>query len=152
MWLDYLNRNCRITENVFADIEAIHGGIYLEVSHAPNVIDHNIVWDIRGAGRPRSGYAIDVDTGEECTVAHNLLGRVRDFWAVSANLDQKARVVDGRVGLCRRHKVLNNLFVQCPQRILFSRTEENQSDGNLFDAARRRDLAVHRAPRAAGAD
>ena len=42
-------------------------------------------------------------------------------------------MVDGRVGLCRRHKVLNNLFVRCPQRILFSRTEENCSDGNLFD-------------------
>ena len=134
LWLDYLNRNCRITENVFADIEAIHGGIYLEVSHAPNVIDHNILWDIRGTERPRSGYGIDVDTGEECTVAHNLLGQVRDFWAVSANLDQKARVVDGRVGLCRRHKVLNNLFVQCPQRILFSRAEHNEADGNLYDA------------------
>ena len=133
LWLDYLNRNRRITENVFADIEAIHGGIYLEVSHAPNVIDHNIVWDIRGTGRSRSGYGIDVDTGEGCIVAHNLLGHVRDFWGVSANLDQKGRVVDGRVGLCRRHKVLNNLFVRCPQRILFSRTEENRSDGNLFD-------------------
>jgi hypothetical protein len=28
---------------------------------------------------------------------------------------------------------MNNVFVECPKRILFSRLEDNQSDGNLFD-------------------
>lgn len=133
LWLDYLNRNCRITGNIFADIESIHGGIYIEVSHDLNVVDHNILWDIRGTGRGRSGYGVDVDTGEECVVVHNLFGKIRDWYAVSVNLDQRSRVVGGRVGLCRRHKVLNNIFFQCPKRILFSRVEDNQSDGNLFD-------------------
>ena len=47
IWLDYLNRNSRITENVFHDIYSLHAAIYLEVSHAPNVIDHNLIWDVR---------------------------------------------------------------------------------------------------------
>jgi len=76
---------------------------------------------------------VDVDTGEECVVAHNLFGKIRDWYAVSVNLDQRSRVVGGRVGLCRRHKVLNNVFMECPKRIMFSRVEDNQSDGNLFD-------------------
>lgn len=139
LWLDYLNRNCRITGNVFANIESIHGGVYMEVNHDINAVDHNILWDIRGLGRPRTGYGVDVDTNEECIVAHNLFGKVRDWYAVSVNLDQRTRVVGGRVGLCRKHKVLNNVFVGCPKRIMLSRVADNQSDGNLFD---RRDDAT----------
>ena len=133
LWLDYLNRNCRVTGNVLADIESILGGVYVEVSHDINVVDHNVLWDIRGVGRPGSGRGINVDSGEQCVVAHNLLGKVRDTYAVAVHLAQQGRVVGGRVGLCRRHKVLNNLFVACPQRILFARAADNQSDGNLFD-------------------
>jgi hypothetical protein len=133
LWLDYLNKNCRITGNVFADIESIHGGVYMEVNHDINAVDHNILWDIRGVGRQRAGYGVDVDTNEECIVAHNLFGKVRDWYAVSVNLDQRTRVVGGRVGLCRKHKILNNIFVECPKRIMLSRVADNQSDGNLFD-------------------
>lgn len=133
LWLDYLNRNTRVTGNVLADIEAIHGGIYLEVSHAPNVIDHNILWDIRGTGRPGSGTGINVDTGEEAIVAHNLLAKIPDEYAVSANLAQKGRVVGGRVGLCRRNRIVNNLFFETPHRILLARASDNNSNGNLFD-------------------
>ena len=64
---------------------------------------HNVLWDIRGTGRPHSGRGINVDTGEQCVVAHNLLGRVRDEYAVSVHLGQKGRIVGGRVGLCRQH-------------------------------------------------
>jgi hypothetical protein len=133
LWLDYLNKNCRVTGNVFTDIEAIHGGIYIEVSHAINIVDHNILWDIRGVDRPRTGDGVDVDTGEQCIVAHNLFGKIENGYAVKVHLGQSGRVVNGRVGLCRRHKILNNVFVECPKRILFSRSESNQSDGNLFD-------------------
>jgi hypothetical protein len=66
-------------------------------------------------------------------VAHNLFGKVRDGYAVRVHLGQNSRVVDGRAGLCRRHKILNNVFFKCPKRLLFSRREDNQSDGNLFD-------------------
>ncbi|HUU69344.1 MAG TPA: right-handed parallel beta-helix repeat-containing protein [Planctomycetota bacterium] len=138
VWLDYLNENCRITGNVFADIECLNGGVYLEVSHAPNLIDHNIFWDIRAAGadplHPWGGAGVNVDTGEKAIVVHNLFGGIRGNYAVLCHLGQAARVVGGRTGLCRTQKVLNNVFIDCPKRILFSRRENNISDGNLFDA------------------
>ena len=132
LWLDYLNLNCRITRNVFADIESLNGGVYLEVSHAANTIDHNVFWDIRGP-RAGTGHAINIDSGELCLAAHNFIGKIRDGYGVSAHLGQKERVVGGRVGLCRRHRVLNNIFWQSPHRVYFARTGENVSDGNLFD-------------------
>jgi hypothetical protein len=133
VWLDYLNRNSRITGNVLADIEGIQGAVYIEVSHAPNVVDHNVVWDVRGTGRPGSGKGINVDTGELCVIAQNLVGQVRDEFAISVHLGQRDRVVGGRVGLCRRHKVLNNFIVACPRRVFFGRAADNVCDGNLYD-------------------
>ena len=130
VWLDYLNENCRVTGNVLADIESTRGGIYIEVSHARNMVDHNIVWDLRGSER---GPGVYIDCGEKCVVAHNLFGKMYDWYAVGAHLRQKDRVVNGRVGLCRQHRVLNNVFVECPKRILFARAADNVSDGNLFD-------------------
>ena len=138
LWLDYLNENCRITGNVFADILCLNGGVYLEVSHAPNLIDRNIFWDIRAAGadplHPWGGAGVNVDTGEKCTVAGNLFGNIRDNHAVSCSLGQASRIVGGRTGLCRNHRVMNNVFVNCPKRIMFSRAEANAADGNLYDA------------------
>jgi hypothetical protein len=139
LWLDFLNANCRVTGNLFHDIESILGGVYIEVSHATNLVDGNVFWDIRGACRtpPDHGYAgpaVNIDTGEGGVVAHNFFGRVRDHYAVACHLIQAARVVRGRVGLCRRQKVMNNVFAECPRRILFGRAEENRADGNLFDA------------------
>ncbi len=138
VWLDFLNRNSRVTENVFADVEGILGGCYVEVSHAPNRIDHNVFWDIRGtdvpADRAYAGPACNVDSGELCQVDHNFFGRVRDHYAVAVHLTQKARVVGGRVGLGVRHTVTRNVFVETPRRVFLSRRDENTCDANLYDA------------------
>jgi len=131
IWLDVLNINSRVTGNVLADIESSRrGGIYIEESQALNVVDHNIIWDLRGAQR---GPGVYIDCGEKCVVAHNLFGKMHDWYAVGAHLRQKNRIVAGRVGLCRQHKVLNNVLIACPKRILFARSADNTSDGNLFD-------------------
>lgn len=136
LWLDVSNRNCRITGNVFADIESVQGGVYLECSHDLNLVDSNVFWDIRSLMRPpgwrSGGFGVNSDSGENAVVAHNLFGRL-DGYAVYLNLVQAERIIDGRVGLCRRHRVLNNVFVECPKRIYLGRAEENVSDGNLFD-------------------
>jgi hypothetical protein len=133
LWLDVSNRNCRISENVFADIESLQGGVYIECSHDINLVDRNILWDIRRPEGGSGGIGVKIDSGENIVVAHNLFGRIADF-AVSANLNQADRVIAGRVGLCRRNKVLNNVFVECPKCVLFGRAADNASDGNLFDA------------------
>jgi len=142
LWLDVSNRNCRITGNVFADIESVRSGVYLECSHDLNLVDRNLFWDIRSAMRPpgwrSGGIGVNSDSGENAVIAHNLFGRLDDY-AVYLNLGQADRVIDGRVGLCRRHQVLNNVFVHCPKRIYLGRAADNTSDGNLFDS---RDDAV----------
>lgn len=140
LWLDVMNVNCRITENVFADVNSIKGALYLEACQGLNVLDHNVFWDIRGdTNRPwgdifrKPGFAVNIDSGENCVFAHNLLMDVPDSSALWFNLDQHARLVAGRVGLCTGHKILNNILVGCPDRILLSRVKGNACDGNLYD-------------------
>lgn len=137
LWLDCSNANSRITRNVFTDIESLLGAIFIEVTHFTNLIDHNVFWDVRWdrelGVEAHLGPAINVDSGEKCVIAHNLFGEVRDHHAVSCHMGQAPRVLDGRTGLCRKQKVINNVFVKCPKRILFSRAADNESDGNLFD-------------------
>jgi hypothetical protein len=132
LWLDVKNRNCRVTGNVFADIESLQGGCYIECSHDLDLVDSNLFWDIRQPGGRGGGIGVKVDSGENIVIAHNLFGYVEDY-AVSVNLNQAGRLIGGRVGLCRRNQVLNNVFVRCPKRILLGRAADNVSDGNLFD-------------------
>ncbi len=132
LWLDVQNRNCRITGNVFLDIESLQGAVYLECSHDLNLVDSNVVWDIRRPQGMFGGIGVKVDSGENIVVAHNLLGNTEDY-AVSINLNQADRLIGGRVGLCRRNRILNNVFAACPKRILLGRAADNVSDGNLFD-------------------
>ncbi len=141
LWLDVLNRNCRITGNVFADVGTRCAAVYIECSHHLTLIDDNVIWDVRSTledkGAPGSsaigGLGIYGDSGDNLVVAHNFIGKVPDNYAVSFNLMQAGRIIAGRVGLGRRHKVLNNVFSRCPKRILFGRADEVVSDGNLFD-------------------
>jgi len=143
LWLDVLNKNCRISNNVFADIETRLGGVYIECSHDLNIVDGNVFYDIRSTWKseagpgtyPTGGLGVFGDSGDNLIVAHNFFGKLPDNYAVSFHLNQSGRVVGGRVGLGRRHKALNNAFFQCPKRILFARREDVASDGNLFDAA-----------------
>ena len=38
-----------------------------------------------------------------------------------------------RYMLCRKHQVLNNVLTGCPKRVLLSKAEDNQCNGNLYD-------------------
>ena len=141
LWLDYLNENCRVTGNVFADVETLIAALYLEVSHAANTIDGNFFWDVRdavagrehGPGVLAGGFGVSADTGENCLVAHNFFGKVRDTYAVACHLNQRTRLVGGRAGLCRRNAVLNNVFAACPRRVYFAQAADNRADGNCYD-------------------
>ena len=153
VWLDVRNVNCRITGNVFADIVTVRGGVYIECSHDPNMVDGNVFWDIRTRTPERrlrkmqqGAYGFRADCPENITVAHNLFVKIPNGWAVSMNLLQADRVISnkegpsGRVGVCRNNKVFNNIIADCPDRMVFGRIDPavstgNDSDGNLFDAA-----------------
>lgn len=125
IWLDVDNINNRITGNVFADIGTVTAAIYSELNYEPNLIDHNLLWDVRGTG-------IHADCNECVIVAHNLIGRLGAGGAIRCSLGQAARQSSGRTGLCRANQVINNIVLGARPRVEFGRREENVSDGNLY--------------------
>lgn len=141
IWLDVDNCNCRITGNVFADIETITGGVYSEMNFEPNMIDHNVFWDVRSAvistdgdKTPVEGSAIRADCNESLIVAHNFFGNIQAH-AIAFSLVQSDRAGQGRTGLCRANTAVNNIFYCCPHRIHLGRREKNWCDGNLYHRA-----------------
>jgi hypothetical protein len=137
IWLDYENTNTRVTGNVMGDtLETLRGGIYLEASHDPNMIDNNIIWKAtEGAGGGsynmpgHGGWGITVDGSDETVIAHNLIGLTQDAAIKFRNIE--GRIVTGRGGTTRRNKVLNNMFYRCGKAIDFSNLD-NTADGNLY--------------------
>ncbi len=137
IWLDYKNSNTRITDNVMGDnLETLRGGIYLEASQFPNMIDDNIIWKAtEGAGGGsynmpgHGGWGITVDGSDETVLAHNLIGLTQDAAIKFRNIE--SRVVGSRGGTARRNKVLNNIFYRCGKAIDFSNAD-NTADGNLY--------------------
>ena len=97
------------------------GAVFVEASHAPNLIDHNIILDTDGHGV----YAHDSD---RITVAHNLIARCSKA-AVYLRLGQAKRWVQGRGATSRRHRVLNNLFTDNDTVVEFD-NPDNLSDYN----------------------
>lgn len=136
MWLDCDAINCRISNNVFAEIYS-GGGFYSEMNYEANLMDNNLFWDLRIApGQPRelggAGCAIYADCNEKMLAVHNFFGRVEGDCLLFA-LSQHDRRHRGRTGLCRANVALNNVTSQCGHRVHLGRREENRSDGNLFD-------------------
>jgi hypothetical protein len=137
IWLDYENSNTRVTGNIMGDnLETLRGGIYLEASHDPNMIDNNIIWKAtEGAGGGsynmpgHGGWGITVDGSDETVVAHNLIGLSQDAAIKFRNIE--GRIVSGRGGTTRWNKVLNNIFYRCGKAIDFS-NRDNTADGNLY--------------------
>ena len=141
IWLDCGNENCRITNNVFHDIETVGAAVYSEMNYDHNLVDGNLFWDIRnvaerddGKGFAGDGAGVKADCNEKLTVAHNFFGNVQGY-AVAFTLNQSGRKMLGRTGLCWANAALNNVFFRCPHRVLLGRRAENKVDGNLYDAA-----------------
>jgi len=137
IWLDYQNTNTRVTGNVFGDtLETLRGGIYLEASHDPNMLDHNIIWKAtegKGGGSynmpGHGGWGITVDGSDETVIAHNLIGYTQDAGIKLRTIE--GRIVGSRGGTARRNKVLNNIFYKCGKAIDFP-NQDNTADGNLY--------------------
>ncbi|MGA2607413.1 MAG: right-handed parallel beta-helix repeat-containing protein [Terriglobia bacterium] len=137
IWLDYQNTNTRVTGNVIGDtLETLRGGIYLEASHDPNMLDHNIIWratEGKGGGAynmpPHGGWGITVDGSDETVIAHNLIGYTQDAGIKFRNIE--GRIVGSRGGTTRRNKILNNIFYRCGKAIDFS-NPDNTAEGNLY--------------------
>jgi hypothetical protein len=149
IWLDYANKNTRVTGNVIGDlIGTVRGGIYLEASQYQNMLDNNIIWKTtRGKGgsgwniADEGGWGIIIDGSDETIIAHNLLGECEDAGVKTRTVE--GRIVESRGGTSFWNQVLNNIFYQCGKSIDFSH-KENTAEGNIYEKNRRnRDLGLN---------
>ena len=102
IWMDYANVNSRCTANVILNAQCDTGGIFMEASQQPNLVDNNFVWGTRGNGI----YQHDCD---ELIIAHNLVAHSTDA-AVRMQICQ-GRDGGGRLSTAKRNKILNNVLV-----------------------------------------
>jgi hypothetical protein len=133
IWLDSGNANCRLGSNVFADVLTVNAGIHMEMNLAPNMIDNNIVWDIRNAepGTPGqrgcAGSGIFDNATDNLIIAQNLIGRCDNsgIWAIT-------RPDRTHSGTASHNRVDNNIFTKCDKSAIVFLNTDNQADGNLY--------------------
>lgn len=123
IWMDYGNENSRCCENIIINTDSIFGGIFLEASHIPNMVDNNFIWGSTSHGI----YEHDTDY---LTIAHNFIANIAGA-GICLRLGETKRWVFGRGATSRGHKVLNNILTNCG-RLIEIANPGNHSDGNLF--------------------
>jgi alpha-N-arabinofuranosidase len=122
IWLDWDNRNSRVTGNVIRDISTVQGGVFVEASQHPNMVDHNIFWNIDGQGVR----AADTD---QLIVAHNLFGRIKEELVIARVATDRS--LGGRRLTASNNRVVNNIFVDAEKPINFGDTS-NTADYNVY--------------------
>lgn len=131
LWFDVDNVNCRVTQNVFADVLTVGAAVHIEMSPAQNSIDNNIIWDVRNAepGTPGqhgcAGSGIFDNATSNLIIAQNLIGRCDNAGIFAIVRPDRGRPVS------HANQVANNIFAQCRSGIVFLSTN-NQSDGNVY--------------------
>ncbi|MGC9348885.1 MAG: right-handed parallel beta-helix repeat-containing protein [Anaerolineae bacterium] len=101
IWLDWDNRNCRITQNVVVDVQDAHNGaVFIEASQVPNWIDHNVIW-----GAWESG--VNLFDTDETLVCHNLIAYAGAPVVSRVNTD---RSLQGRRLTSKSNQIVNNIF------------------------------------------
>jgi hypothetical protein len=127
LWVDHSNANSRVTQNIVLGADAPnHGGIFLEATYLPVLIDNNIVWGC-------NGHAFYQHDCSDLIVAHNLFGECAKR-PVFMRFNAK-RVLDietNRLAKCVRNRVFGNVFYGFGDRGPEMPKEENASDYNVF--------------------
>jgi len=127
IWMDYANENSRCTANVVVNCQCDTGGVFMEASQVPNLVDRNIVWGTRGNGI----YQHDCD---ELTIAQNLVVGSSDA-AIRMQVCGGRQVL-GRLSTAKRNQILGNILTDNGSMLAIS-DPENTSDGNLFGVSRK---------------
>lgn len=101
IWLDWDNRNSRITQNLVYDVRDAHNGaVFIEASRVPNMIDHNVIWSV---WEP----AVNLFDTDNTVVCHNLIAKSAIPVLARVNTD---RSMGGARLTCEHNVVRNNLF------------------------------------------
>ncbi len=131
IWLDWDNKGSRATRNRISRVSGFQGGIFLEASREPNLIDHNLIEEIDGPGifggdssnqlylknwvGPCSGPGIDLHCHTD-------------------------RLINNVPVSCTKNQVLGNTFHQCGENVV-------QEEGNVIvleSASHARAMTNHR--------
>jgi hypothetical protein len=133
LWLDSNNSNCRITGNVFADVVTVSAAIHMEMNRNFNLIDDNVIWDVRNAepGTPgqrgAAGSGIFLHASDRQSIVQNLIGRCDNAGVFPVYRDDR-----NGSGLGHEHQVYNNIFARCGKAGVVFLHEQNEADGNLY--------------------
>jgi len=133
VWFDSGNTNCRITRNVFADVLTVSAAVHMEMNRQPNLIDNNIIWDVRNAepGAPGqrgcAGSGIFINASDHVIIAQNLIGRCDNSGVFAIVRPDRANS-----GLAEDNKIDNNVFTRCGKSAIVFLNPQNKADGNLY--------------------
>jgi len=124
IWMDFANVNSRCTQNVIVGSRTIHGGIFIEASQKPNMIDRNVIWDTHGAGIYEHDCCGQI-------FAHNFIAKATGP-ALRLRGKVTDRKVDGQPILSGQHVAINNILFE-NQQTIESRHEQKDLSGNLSE-------------------
>jgi hypothetical protein len=133
VWFDSGNANCRITGNFFADTLTVGAAVHMEMNRAPNLIDNNIIWNVRNAepGTPGqrgcAGSGIFINASDHLNIAQNLIGRCENSGIFDITRPDRALS-----GTAEYNNVVNNIFANCARSAIIFLSQNNQADGNLY--------------------
>jgi hypothetical protein len=133
LWLDSNNQNCRITQNVFADILTVSAAIHMEMNRSYNAIDNNIIWDVRNAepGTPGqrgcAGSGVFIHATDGVIVAQNLIGRCDNVGVYPILRPER-----NGAGTGQWTRICNNIFTSCGKGGIVLLSQTNESDGNVY--------------------
>jgi hypothetical protein len=137
IWLDVGNVNCRLTRNVFTDILTAHAAIWIEASHEQNQVDNNIIFGVKEAPKltpPEveigGGSGFYVLGSDKLIVAHNLIANCTRAGVHFRT--EEIRIIEGRGGTSRGHKIYNNIFSNTGESAINFENEHSEADGNVY--------------------
>ena len=138
IWADFGNKNSRICANVvIGGDSSIMGGIFIEASDVPNVIDHNLVYDYnrnplgtipqRTSGGGHGIYQHDCDFVH---ITRNILLGLEGT-GVFLNWGDPIRICNGHGPIGVGFEVNENIIADCDRAYVMP-TEKNKADSNVF--------------------
>jgi len=117
IWMDFANVNSRCSRNIIVNSSTIHGGIFIEASLKPNMIDCNFIWGTRGAG-------IYEHDSRDQIICHNFIGKSTGP-AMRLRGKVTNRKVHGQPIVSGNHVAINNILFDSKRPI---ETRDKQAD------------------------
>jgi hypothetical protein len=133
VWLDSGNSNCRVTGNVLADVLTVSAAIHMEMNRNYNLIDNNVVWDVRNAepGTPgqrgAAGSGIFAHANDRLIIVQNLIGRCDNAGVYPVLRPERAGAGTGQ-----ENAIYNNIFTRCGKAAIVFLNRRNEADGNAY--------------------